>query len=312
MEEQVRPREDIRKPPGAINPSTIAIGQEEQHWFEPPNGARSKWPRHGLPLPSPVTGATANVGGSGADRPGPDFFVVSTSADRVLESPTRVDLERNRDFPGPGGQLLGDGTQFDSNPYADVRARHIDPDRWDQPHANRGGQNLTWSPNAALMDTVARLQRDLDEMRAESRYLRTPGGRDSLRPSRQVTFTSTKVPKFAGVTSWEQYRQVFDAIVLSNGWDDATAALQLLSSFEWGRIECGYFSTGIQTSVASGISGCTVGTLWISRAVGRLWWNSCYSACWREPRFDSLSWLRAAGSSDLKPYCKVYFPGIWH
>ena len=33
---------------------------------------------------SPVT--TANVGGSGADRPGPDFFVVSTSADRVPES----------------------------------------------------------------------------------------------------------------------------------------------------------------------------------------------------------------------------------
>ena len=132
-----------------------------------------------------------------------------------VETPTRVDLERNRDFPGPGGQLLGDGTQFDSNPYTDVRARHIDPDRWDQqPHANRGGQDLTWSPDAALMDTVARLQRDLDEMRAESRYLRTPGGRDSLRQSRQVTFTSTKVPKFAGVTSWEQYRQVCDAIVL--------------------------------------------------------------------------------------------------
>ena len=31
------------------------------------------------------------------------------------------------------------------------------------------------------------------------------------------------------LTSWEQYLQVFDAIVLSNGWGDATAALQLLS-----------------------------------------------------------------------------------
>ena len=47
-----------------------------------------------------------------------------------------------------------------------------------------------------------------------------------------MTFTSTKVPKFAGVISWEQYRQVFDAIILSNGWDDATAALQLLSHLE--------------------------------------------------------------------------------
>ena len=49
---------------------------------------------------------------------------------------------------------------------------------------------------------------------------------------RQAAFTTTKVPRFAGTTSWEQYRQVFDAIVLSNGWDDATAALQLLSHLE--------------------------------------------------------------------------------
>ena len=40
------------------------------------------------------------------------------------------------------------------------------------------------------------------------------------------------MPKFAGATSWERYRQVFDAIVQSNGWDDTTAALQLLSHLE--------------------------------------------------------------------------------
>ena len=40
------------------------------------------------------------------------------------------------------------------------------------------------------------------------------------------------MPHFGGTTSCEQYRQVFDAIVLSNGWDDATAALQLLSHLE--------------------------------------------------------------------------------
>ena len=37
---------------------------------------------------------------------------------------------------------------------------------------------------------------------------------------------------FAGTTSWDQYRQVFEAIVISNGWDDVTAALQLLSHLE--------------------------------------------------------------------------------
>ena len=54
-----------------------------------------------------------------------------------------------------------------------------------------------WSPGNVLVDMVARMQ-----------------------------------PRFGGTTSWEQYRQVFDAIVLSNGWDDATAALQLLSHLE--------------------------------------------------------------------------------
>ena len=41
-----------------------------------------------------------------------------------------------------------------------------------------------------------------------------------------------KCLRFGGTTSWEQYRQVFDAIVLSNGWNEPTAALQLLSHLE--------------------------------------------------------------------------------
>ena len=40
------------------------------------------------------------------------------------------------------------------------------------------------------------------------------------------------MPRFDGTTSWEQYRQVFDAIVRSNGWDNDTAALQLFSHLE--------------------------------------------------------------------------------
>ena len=44
---------------------------------------------------------------------------------------------------------------------------------------------------------------------------------------------STPVPRFSGRSSWEQYRQVFEAIVRSNGWDDVTAALQLLSQLDW-------------------------------------------------------------------------------
>ena len=40
------------------------------------------------------------------------------------------------------------------------------------------------------------------------------------------------VPRYSGKSSWEQYRQVFAAIVCSNGWDGVTAALQLISHLE--------------------------------------------------------------------------------
>ena len=83
-----------------------------------------------------------------------------------------------------------------------------------------------------LVDTVARMQQDLASLRAENRLLRTPGVPQVVRAPRQAAFTMTKVPRFGGTTSWEQYRQVFDTIVRSNGWDNDTAALQLFSHLE--------------------------------------------------------------------------------
>ena len=84
----------------------------------------------------------------------------------------------------------------------------------------------------ALEDTVFRMQRDLEELQSENRFLRTPRATRPVALVRQAAPTTTKVPWFNGSTSWEQYLQVFDAIVLSNGWDDATAALQLLSHLQ--------------------------------------------------------------------------------
>ena len=88
------------------------------------------------------------------------------------------------------------------------------------------------SPVAALEDTVSRMQRDLEEFQTENRFLRTPRASRPVPLVRQAALTMTKVPWFNGSTSWEQYLQVFDAIVLSNGWGDATAALQLLSHLQ--------------------------------------------------------------------------------
>ena len=88
------------------------------------------------------------------------------------------------------------------------------------------------SPVDRLVDTVARMQVDLADIRAENRMLKTPRVLQVTSAPRQAAFTTTKVPRFDGTTSWEQYKQVFDAIVSSNGWDNDTAALQLFSHLE--------------------------------------------------------------------------------
>ena len=89
----------------------------------------------------------------------------------------------------------------------------------DVPSSDAGSdrQNDVWSPANVLVDTVARMQQDLADLRAENRLLRTPGAPPVVRTPRQAAFTTTNVQRFGGTTSWEQYRQVFDAILLSNG-----------------------------------------------------------------------------------------------
>ena len=113
-------------------------------------------------------------------------------------------LSSNREdgtgFPWPRGK-----TRLQPDPYNHClpNKRH-DPGHQTRPSAGHDG---LWCPDAALMDTVACLQLDMEELRAGSRSRRTPPPDiwNSQGPPRQVAFTSTKVPRFAGVTSWEQY-----------------------------------------------------------------------------------------------------------
>ena len=91
---------------------------------------------------------------------------------------------------------------------------------------------LFLSPGVVLTDTVVCLQREVEQLRSDSMYNHSGKTPISSPHPRKTTWTSTKVSKFAGVTSWEQYCLVFDAIVQSNGWDDDTAALQLFSHLE--------------------------------------------------------------------------------
>ena len=98
--------------------------------------------------------------------------------------------------------------------------------------AGRNRPYNEWSHVTALEDTVSRIQRELNDLQTENRFLRTPRAPVPVPLVRQAALTTTKVPWFNGSTSWEQYQQVFEAIVLSNGWGDATAALQLLSHLQ--------------------------------------------------------------------------------
>ena len=83
--------------------------------------------------------------------------------------------------------------------------------------AGRNRQSDEWSPVIALENTVLRMQRDLEDLQAENCFLRTPNPPAVAPLVRQVALTTTKVPWFNGSTSWEQYQQVFDAIVLMAG-----------------------------------------------------------------------------------------------
>ena len=99
--------------------------------------------------------------------------------------------------------------------------------------ADRNRPYREWSPVEKLEGTVSRMQRDMENLQMENRFLRTQRTTGPVPLVRQAALTTTtKVPWFNGSTSWEQYQQVFDAIALSNGWGDATAALQLLSHLQ--------------------------------------------------------------------------------
>ena len=68
------------------------------------------------------------------------------------------------------------------------------------------------SPVDMQVDTVSRIQKDMAILREENRALRTPVPSQMIQVPRQAALTTTKVPRFDGTTSWEQYHQVLGTI----------------------------------------------------------------------------------------------------
>ena len=80
----------------------------------------------------------------------------------------------------------------------------------------------TWSPNGKFVDAVLQLQKDMEEFWAECGYGSAGRQATLVQTSGRSGFTSTPVHRYAGRSSWDQYRHVFEAIVHSNGWDHGT------------------------------------------------------------------------------------------
>ena len=96
----------------------------------------------------------------------------------------RLSLERQilmeeKVTPPPRGGRPAPGTQVPI--FTEVRPRDGGPDR----------QKDFGSPVDMLVDTVARMQLDLVDLRAEHRMLRTPGVHQVMRAARQAAFTMT-------------------------------------------------------------------------------------------------------------------------
>ena len=131
-----------------------------------------------------------------------------------------------------------------------------------------------WSPSKKLEDAVAQLQRGITDYRQDLRFGRGKGPANPPRPTKRSGFTSTPVPRYSGKSSWEQYRQVFAAIVCSNGWDGVTAALQLLSQLDGDALNVALLMPESQRV----IPGVLISSLWEHYILRGSWLNTSVSS----------------------------------
>ena len=237
MEHISKPSEDVsevvfgqpEEKAGATEPDgSVPNRRKEEEWLEdtePYHGARPRTTEVDRPV-NEVLGAT--LGGTEQNLNFRDTSVPRLPPEQQIrqeeevQTPPRREPRRNEGHQPRGPRAMTDGTVLAPGGLADQRTDT----------AGRNRQNDEWSPVVALENTVSRMQRDLEDLQTENRFLRMPRVPVPVPLVRQAALTMTKVPWFNGSTSWEQYQQMFDVIVLSNGWDDATAALQLLSHLQ--------------------------------------------------------------------------------
>ena len=237
MEHLSKPSEDVsevifgqpEERAGATGPyGSVLDRRNEDGWLddtEPYHGARPRTTEVDRSVDDVLS---ATIGGTEQDLNFRDTSVPKLPPEQRIrqeeevQTPPRREPRRDEGQQPKGPRAMTNGTVLAPGGLTDQRTET----------AGRNRQTDEWSPVAALENTVSRMQRDLEDLQTENRFLRTPRPQVPVPLVRQAALTTTKVPWFNGSTSWEQYQQVFDAIALSNGWGDTTAALQLLSHLQ--------------------------------------------------------------------------------
>ena len=237
MEHLSKPSEDVsevifgqpEERAGATGPyGSVLDRRKEDGWLddtEPYHGARPRTTEVDRSVDDVLS---ATIGGTEQDLNFRDTSIPKLPPEQRIrqeeevQTPPRRETRRDEGQQPKGPRPMTKGTVLAPGGLTDQRTET----------AGRNRQTDEWSPVAALENTVSRMQRDLEDLQTENRFLRTPRPQVPVPLVRQAALTTTKVPWFNGSTSWEQYQQVFDAIALSNGWGDTTTALQLLSHLQ--------------------------------------------------------------------------------
>ena len=131
--------------------------------------------------------ATGGVGGRNVEQHRAPTPLLPLERQILQEAEVITPLRRGAHKPGgrqaPEPQSPRGGTRAVPQICMDVRTRDVGSDRRDD----------AWSPGNVLVDTVARMQQDMANLRAENWLLRTPVDPHVVNTSRQAAFTTTKV-----------------------------------------------------------------------------------------------------------------------
>ena len=170
-------------------------------------------------------GRKCRAGGRSAANRIPDETVIRRDSQWDIPRKRVLFISDGPDSTKPGSDIPE--SHSDRPPEVEYSERLISRRPQDE-----GGTEGLCSPNMQLEMAVVRLQKDIDDCRTELELARKQTPAVALRPPRRSGFTSAPVSRYSGKSNRKQYREVFEAIVCSNGWDDVTAALQLLSHLD--------------------------------------------------------------------------------